>query len=79
MSPLEIHIEDGWWEVEYVGRDGSNFVVAAKRYHVQHRVPLSQLRPAWHWVEQDRGWQVHERPPPPPPAAKPKAPKQKNK
>jgi hypothetical protein len=64
-APLEIFIEDGWWEVEYVGNDGDNYLVAARRYQVEHSVPLEQLRPAWKWVEQERDWAVHERLPPP--------------
>ena len=64
-APLEIFIEDGWWEVEYVRRDGDNYLAAARRYQVEHSVPLEQLRPAWKWVEQERGWAVHERLPPP--------------
>ena len=57
-APLEIHIEEGWWEVELCGRDGPNYVVAAKRYQVEHTVPIERLRPAWHWSLQDRasGW-----------------------
>ena len=61
---VEILLEDGWWEVELAGRDdGGNFVVGAKRYHVQHTVPCERLRPAWKWVRQDRRWEVHEKAP----------------
>jgi len=55
-SPLEINIEEGWWEVEFCGRDGPNYVVAAKRYNVQHVVPLASLRPAWCWSQPETSW-----------------------
>jgi hypothetical protein len=45
-QPLEINIEEGWWEVELSGRDGPNYLVTAKRYKVQHVVPLERLRPS---------------------------------
>ena len=63
-APLEIRIEEGWWEVEFCGREGPNYVVAAKRYQVQHTVPASQLRPAWNWQQQQRKWSQLERKPP---------------
>ena len=64
-APLEIFIEEGWWEVEYAGRDGDNYVAAAKRYHIEHCVPISQLRPAWKWNEPQRTFTVHDKLPPP--------------
>ena len=64
-APLEIFIEEGWWEVEYAGRDGEHYLAAARRYQVEHSVPLEQLRPAWRWMEHERDWAVHERLPPP--------------
>ena len=55
-QPLEIDIEEGWWEVELSGRDGPNYLVTAKRYKVQHIVPLERLRPAWGWSQRERAW-----------------------
>jgi len=61
-GPLEVNVEEGWWEVELCSADGpDHFLVVAKRYQVKHSVPLSQLRPAWKWVEQKRTWEVHDR------------------
>jgi len=57
-AALEVFIEEGWWEVEFVSRDGSNFVVESKRYKVQHTVQRSQLRPAWKWDDKGRRWGV---------------------
>jgi len=65
-APLEINIEEGWWEVEYVGRDGPSYVVSAKRYKVKHTVPLEQLRPAWSWSQPERTWSKLTKAPPPP-------------
>jgi hypothetical protein len=55
-QPLEINIEEGWWEVELSGRDGPNYLVTAKRYKVQHVVPLERLRPAWGWSQREHSW-----------------------
>ena len=74
-APLEIFIEEGWWEVELSGRDGTNYLAAAKRYHVEHNVPLQQLRPAWRWNLTDRTWTVHDKPPPPIPKSELVAPR----
>jgi len=63
-APLEIRIEEGWWEVELCGRDGPNYTVSAKRYQVQHTVPITDLRPAWHWASKDCTWSQLERRPP---------------
>ena len=59
-QPLEIDIEEGWWEVELSGRDGPNYLVTAKRYKVQHIVPLERLRPAWGWSQREHAWSVLE-------------------
>jgi len=56
--------EEGWWEVELCGRDGPNYTVSAKRYQVQHTVPITDLRPAWHWASKDCTWSQLERRPP---------------
>ena len=41
-APLELLLEDGWWEVEFeCGPDeGGLCLVSAKRYQVQHTVPV---------------------------------------
>ena len=44
-APLELELDDGWWEVEYVGRDGSKHVVAAKRYNVRLRPSIAPRPP----------------------------------
>ena len=82
--PLEIFHRDGWWDVEFVRNDGPQYLVETKRYAVQHKVPLSQLRPAWKWEEKARQWSVHERLPAPkekgaPPRATPKPQKNAKK
>ena len=44
-SALEIFIEEGWWEVEFEAADkGGNYLVSAKRYKVQHTVPINRQR-----------------------------------
>ncbi len=63
-QPLEINIEEGWWEVEFSGRDGPNYVVSAKRYKVQHTVSLERLRPAWNWSQHERVWSELKTKPP---------------
>ena len=64
-SALEINIEEGWWEVELVSREGANFLVESKRYKVQHVVQIDKLRPAWKWDEKARTWGVHDKLPQP--------------
>ena len=66
-APLELLLEEGWWEVEFEGADkgsGANYLVAAKRYKVQHTVPVARLRPAWKWSADCTGWEVHTEKPP---------------
>ena len=53
----------------------TNYLAAAKRYHVEHNVPLQQLRPAWRWNLTDRTWTVHDKPPPPIPKSELVAPR----
>ena len=60
-SALEVNIEEGWWEVELVSREGPNFLVESKRYKVQHVVQIEKLRPAWRWDEKARQWGILER------------------
>lgn len=76
-APLEINIEEGWWEVELCGREGAHegaqYVVESRRYKVQHTVPLSQLRPAWKWSQEERAWTQLRKPPPAPSKAEGKS------
>jgi len=58
-KPLEVQLQDGWWEVAFYGMDGPKYVVGAERYRVQHRVGASRLRPAWKWDRENRTWGVH--------------------
>ena len=60
-APLELLLEEGWWEVEFeCGPDkGGLCLVSAKRYQVQHTVPTARLRPAWKWSSDCSGWEVH--------------------
>ena len=60
--PLELLLEEGWWEVEFEAADkGGNYLVSAKRYKVQHVVQIEKLRPAWRWDEKARQWGILER------------------
>ena len=69
-APLELLLEEGWWEVEYESSDkASNHSVTAKRYKVHHTVPISRLRPAWKWSADCSGWEVHVEAPESLPAA----------
>jgi hypothetical protein len=44
-QPLELLLEEGWWEVEFEAADkGGNYLVSAKRYKVQHTVPINRRR-----------------------------------
>ena len=58
-APLELLLEEGWWEVEFeCGPDkGGLCLVSAKRYQVQHTVPTARLRPAWKWSSDCSGWE----------------------
>lgn len=83
-AALEIFIEEGWWEVEFVSRDGNSFTVESKRYKVQHVVQRTNLRPAWRWDEKSRTWGTHDRLPNPkekgaPPRAAPGSKSKKGK
>jgi len=91
-APLELLLEEGWWEVEFeCGPDkGGLCLVSAKRYQVQHTVPAARLRPAWKWTSDCTGWEVHTevprslpssevQQPKPPSAAKPPQPKPASK
>jgi hypothetical protein len=46
-APLELLLEEGWWEVEFeCGPDkGGLCLVSAKRYQVQHTVPVRAQAP----------------------------------
>ena len=63
-TPLEINVEGGWWEVQYCGVEAAGHTVIAQRYKAHHTVPVSRLRPAWHWSAATGAWEVLRQPRP---------------
>ena len=63
-TPLEINVEGGWWEVQYCGAEAAGHTVIAQRYRAHHTVPVSRLRPAWHWSAATGAWEVLRQPRP---------------
>ena len=50
-DPVELKYEDGWWEVQFLSRAGSNLSVLAVRYGKVHQVTAAGLRPGWKCLE----------------------------
>ena len=44
---VELSYEQGWWEVQFLGRSGATLRVFAQRYGKVHEVHATSLRPGW--------------------------------
>ncbi|KOO24843.1 hypothetical protein Ctob_008341 [Chrysochromulina tobinii] len=53
---VELSYENGWWEVQYLGRSGATLRVHAVRYGKVHEVGAALLRPGWQHRASDDEW-----------------------
>jgi len=60
--PLELELNDGWWEVLYVEAKGDLHTVWSPDHAEPgfHDVPASRLRTGWRWDAGSRGWAVRD-------------------